>query len=184
MPSLFVFKNIILAPFYSFIDEKSKYFDDVRQAWSEEKPKYKLFIGSKIPNLSEVVVFIEQTSKRERCKEGLYFSVNTNEWEYKAPTPPHRKIPYLSKISYIDIRRVVFENVNDLFAKYSKQPEEFAMVAKLPDNKKNEMSQCFNNLPRHNLVNNEQNNIKTLAGILPDDFINKRTAEFINNFYN
>lgn len=182
-PGLFVFISYTLTPFYSFIDEKSRYFDDHTQTWSLEKPKYKLLIG-RLPYIDETIFFIEQTSKEDRCKENLYIQVAADEWEHKAPTPQHRHVSYLNQTSYIDIRNLVPENINDLFDKYSKKPAEFAMVAKLPDNKKTELSDCFTKLPKYNLAPADQKNVKILASLLPDDFIDSRIKSFIDHFYN
>lgn len=181
--SFFVFDNCTLTPFHSFIDEKSKYFDDCKQEWSPEKPKYKLLIG-RLPGINEVAFFIEQTSKKERCKEGLYFCVESNDWEHKAEKPAHREHAYLAVTSYIDIRRVVPENIQDLFAKYSKRPADFAMVAKLPDSKKAAFARCFDNLPRHNLLQEEQQQIKNITRIVAEDnIIDTKITEFINKYY-
>ena len=106
------------------------------------------------------------------------------EWENKAETPQHRNTPYLNKTSYIDIRNLVPENVNDLFEKYNKRPAEFAMVAKLPDSKKAELSRCFTGLPKHSLAPADQKNITTLANVLPSDFIDSQVKNFIDHFYN
>ena len=182
-PKFFVFTSYTLTPFHSFIDETSKRFDEHTQSWSPEKPKYKLLVG-RLPYVNETVFFIEQTSKEERCKKNLYIQVGANEWENKALTPQYRHTPYLNKTSYIDIRNIVPENINDLFKKHNKKPAEFSMVAKLPDAKKEELSDCFTNLPRYNLAPLEQKNIKTLASLLPNDFIDSRVKNFIDHFYN
>lgn len=182
-PRFFVFTSYTLTPFHSFIDEKSKFFDEHTQTWSKEKPKYKLLVGH-LPYIEETVFFIEQTSKEERCKGTLYIQVAPTEWENKAPTPAHRPTAYLNKTSYIDIRYLVPENIKELFEKYNKNPSEFAMVAKLPDNKKTELSACFTKLPKHNLTPTDQKNVKTLANVLPDGFIDSQVKNFIDRFYN
>ena len=181
-PIFFVFTSYTLAPFHSFIDEKSRFFNEHTQTWSTEKPKYKLLVG-RLPYIDETIFFIEQTSKEERCRENLYIQVAAKEWENKAQTPPSRSTPYLNKTSYIDIRNLVPENINELFEKYNKKPTEFAMVAKLPDNKKEELAKCFSNLPRHRIAPADQKNIKTLANILPDGFIDSQVKNFIDRFY-
>ena len=183
-PRFFVFTSYTLTPFHSFIDERSSFFNEHTQTWSVEKPKYKLLVGQCLPYIGETVFFIEQTSKEERCKENLYIQVAADAWENKAQTPQHRPTPYLNKTSYIDIRYLVPENVKELFEKYNKKPAEFAMVAKLPDNKKKELSNCFTNLPKYNLTPADQKKIKVLANVLPNGFIDSQVKKFIDHFYN
>lgn len=172
-----------MTPFHVYVDETSKYFDDARQVWSKEKPKYKLYIGEGLPGLGEVLFFLEQTSKIERCIGDLCICVNSEEWENKVLTPAHRKDEYLKGCSYIDIRRLVAENIKVLFNKYSKKPAEFALIAKLPEYKKEELSNCFTHLPRQVLSKTDKRNIKSLADILPADFLDKKIAEFISKYY-
>lgn len=123
-----------IAPQHAYCDEKSKEIST-----SEIKRKYKL-AGNAIDSLGIYTFFI-LTSKFEACQNFLTICIEEQHWE-------NRDRKYLREISYLDIKRVESLDKLELLRKIDDQDNGFKLVAKLCDNKFNELKDIVNRVQR------------------------------------
>ncbi len=134
---------------------------------NKRKRKYKLMF-SKHPFLSEVLIFFISTKDFESCKPEFTIIVEENEWECK-------REQYLKKISYIDVSKPLFENVDILLNKYLKKI--ILCVAKLPEQKYIKIFENFQKLKKYNFDNKDRMDKKNLICQILD----KNPKDYISN---
>lgn len=111
---------------YVYLDQKSE-----EKSTKKTNPKYKVYI-KKHPIFKEVLIFFILTSQNHYPNKKTIISIQSSEWE-------QHTCAKLNKTSYIDIIKPSHLNSTEIETKYNDQNNGFVCVAKLPDNRFQEM---------------------------------------------
>lgn len=166
------FTKIYFRPFYIYRDEES-----IEKTTGIQKTKYKLFWNF-LKNIEEVLLFLVSTTNKDAVSKELYFSVHSTEWKENI-----EPMKFLTKTSYISIKKIEVENIEELIEKRKKNI--FYCVAKLPDTKFAEVSKCYKNFIQkvNDLSPSDKSNLSKLTDCLPRQIcIDSTIQNFINTY--
>lgn len=156
---------------YTYMDKASK-----EEATSVVKEKYKLLWN--FSHLEEVLIFFVSTKNSNAVRRRTSLIVNSSEWENNI-----NPSIYLTKTSYIDVRKAVSENIDELSNK--KEVGDFFCVAKLPKCKYKELQRCYENFLSdiQNSSNAERKILCDLSTCIPiEECKSEKVNEFIRKY--
>ena len=147
-------KLMKISPQFAYCDEKSK------EAHTEVlKRKYK--VAGNVINSLGIYTFFVLTSKIESCQKFLTVCIEECHWE-------NRNYRYLHGNSYLDVKKIESLSKDDLIEKIDDPGNKFVLVAKLCDQKYDELREMIGKLQRSSSFISEDTK-KLIAYALSDD---------------